>query len=233
METEQTTSFVPVIRSTSDIKADELKVLIYGESGAGKTYLLGTLPPKTIILNIEKGLLTLKNKSIDYIDIMKFNEIDPVLKSVAAMDYDNIAVDSVTDIFDLYARVARFRYPEDSQSRPMWNEYHRLVGEFISKIKNMKKNVICLASEVIDKDDVGRRFGRPDLIGKSCGAFVSGVDFVFNLKCFEREGKEVRALVTHKKHGVVAKDRSQELDEYEKPDLGMIIDKIFKEKKDV
>jgi len=61
------------------------------------------------------------------------------------------------------------------------------------------------------------------------------MDFVFALRVIEKDGEKVRVLQTAEGDGFQAKDRSGELNTLEKPDLGLIINKVFatKEQKNV
>ena len=58
------------IKSTKDIVGkDGVKILIHANSGTGKTSQLGTIDGKVLILSAESGLLVLKDKNLDVIDI--------------------------------------------------------------------------------------------------------------------------------------------------------------------
>ena len=58
------------IKSTKDVLTNNgIKVLIFANSGFGKTSTLGTLEGKTLLLNVENGTLVLKDKDIDVINI--------------------------------------------------------------------------------------------------------------------------------------------------------------------
>ena len=56
------------IQSTNTITANGLKVLVYGQAGAGKTTLIKTLP-KPLILSAEGGLLSLRKENLPFIEI--------------------------------------------------------------------------------------------------------------------------------------------------------------------
>ena len=52
--------------NTKDLTFDalKLKVLVYGESGTGKTLFAGTFP-KPLFFDFDGGMLTLRGKDID------------------------------------------------------------------------------------------------------------------------------------------------------------------------
>ena len=111
---------------------------------------------------------------------------------------------------------------------PMYGLYGELIKKFIKFTRDMNKNIFYTSLEKIEKDEMGKRFSLPDIAGSIAQKCPALFDFVFHMKVFEREGEEVRVLITKKKDGSIAKDRSGKLDEYVKPDLGAIIDKVFK-----
>jgi len=82
------------IKNTSSIHTDGVKILIFGKSGVGKTSLVGTLEGKTLVLSAESGLLVLKDKNIDVIDINNIDTLGSVYVAVAngELKYDNIAI---------------------------------------------------------------------------------------------------------------------------------------------
>ena len=57
------------IRSTKDVSISTgVKILVYGQAGAGKTTMIKTLP-NPIILSAEAGLLPLSSLNLPYIQV--------------------------------------------------------------------------------------------------------------------------------------------------------------------
>lgn len=215
------------IKSTKDITPTRINCLIYGNAGVGKTTLAGTLPGKSIIISLEAGLLSLRDKDIDFIEIKSIPELKDALTQVSKSDYDNVFIDSLSEIASLFVEYATKEYPDDRQTMKKWGYYSEMITKFIKYTRDLDKNIFYTALEKVDKDEIGRRFSLPDFPGSiahKCPAFF---DLVFNMVVFEKEGEKVRALATSGKNGAVAKDRSGKLKEYEKPDLGLVISKIF------
>ena len=81
---------------------DNATCLIYGIPGMGKTTLLGMLPGKTLIIDIDKGTRVLSDR--DNVDIVRVSEnlpqeIDNILKDLQKKcDYQNVAVDSLSEL---------------------------------------------------------------------------------------------------------------------------------------
>ena len=98
------------IKSTKGLHSSQVKAIVYGESGNGKTSLLGTLPEsKTLIISAESGLLCLDDKDIAVAEINTW----PNLISVATMlvndelpQFDYVCIDSLTELSDMLINTA-------------------------------------------------------------------------------------------------------------------------------
>ena len=80
------------------------KFLVYGAAGAGKTYLIRTLP-NPILLSAESGLLSIKDTRLPYLLIdtpQALNEAYVWLtQSEEAKNYQSIAIDSLSEIAEI------------------------------------------------------------------------------------------------------------------------------------
>ena len=56
------------VKSTGSLAANGVKVLVYGQAGAGKTSLIKSLP-SPIVLSAEGGLLSIQDADLPYIEI--------------------------------------------------------------------------------------------------------------------------------------------------------------------
>ena len=72
MSAERKGKLMDYIKNTEAIHQSNLKCLIYGESGAGKTYLANTLTQPTLIISAESGLVSLTGSNIDYVLMSHF-----------------------------------------------------------------------------------------------------------------------------------------------------------------
>lgn len=218
------------VKSTKDIKPTKINMLIIGESGAGKTTLAKTLTGKTIVVSLESGLLSLKDYDIDYVELEERNKLGSlrsILEEIKKSDYENIYFDSLTEIAQCFVEDATKEYPEDSKNFKKWGLYNETFMKFLKYTRDMDKNVFYTCLQKPDKDDVGRKDFLPDIPGSISKRVGAHMDFVFYLKIFTKEGEKARALLTSSIEGYAAKDRSGKLKEYELPDLGAIIEKVF------
>ena len=219
------------VKKTNQIEPTQINCLIYAPSGYGKTTLAGTLPPKTLVISLESGLLSLMNKDVDYVEIDTSNPINSlrnILGDIEKGDYDNIFIDSLTEIGDAFLQEAKKEFPDARQTMPRFGRQREMFVSFIKYTRNMKKNVFYTCLEKSDKDETGRRYQVPSLVGSIRDEIGAYFDFVFALRVFETdEGEKKRALQTDTRDGYGAKDRSGKLNEYEPADLGLIINKVF------
>ena len=222
-----------IIKSTKDITATSITALIYGDSGTGKTTLSSTLKGNTLIVSLESGLLSLKDFKIDYVAVEgndgaeKIMNLREIVGQLSDSKYNNIYIDSMTELSQCFLEYAQKEYPDDRQTLKRYGYVKELMVKFIKYMRDLDKNVFFTALEKTDKDEMSRRYTKPDLVGSISSSAPGYFDLVFRLEVFEKEEETVRALLTRSKAGIIAKDRSGKLDEYEHAHLGAVLDKIF------
>ena len=138
------------IKSTAEAHMDGVKVLIYGNSGVGKTTQLGTLEGKTLILSAESGLLVLKDKDMDVLDISSIDELAEAYVALkeGELKYDNVALDSLSEIGDILIQELEQDdyYGDPSNTFPKWGEYTKRMLKMVKMFRDLKGiNVIFLA----------------------------------------------------------------------------------------
>ena len=84
--------------------ASGVKMLVYGQAGAGKTSLCRTLPAP-IVLSAEGGLLSIQDADLPYIEITSIEDLREVYqwitKSAEAVAYQSVALDSISEIAEV------------------------------------------------------------------------------------------------------------------------------------
>jgi phage nucleotide-binding protein len=215
------------VSKTSEIKAKRINALVYGQSGIGKTVLLGSLTGKTLIVDLENGLLSLKGKDIDYIKVGSLDELKYALTAIGKSNYENICIDSLTAVSDMVFEEGKTKYPEDRQTMKLYGYQLEVMSRFIRYCRDMDKNIFFTALEKTTADEIGRRFKVPDLHGSISQKAAQYFDFVFNYQIVKIEEEEKRVLITGGHELAICKDRSGKLNKYCKPDLTEIINKVF------
>ena len=62
------------LKTTSGLSANGVKVLVYGQAGAGKTTLIKTLP-NVVVLSAEGGLLSIQDADLPYLEITSMADL--------------------------------------------------------------------------------------------------------------------------------------------------------------
>ena len=211
------------IKSTKNITMNGVNMVIYGNSGIGKTTLVSHLD-NAIILSAEQGLLSLKNFDVPYVEIEDMNDVNDAFELVKKSDYDHIVFDSLTEI----AEVVLYEMKEGKKDkRQAYMELADAFGVMIRKFRDIKgKNTIffCKMKHIYDDDGVVVEFA-PMMPGRVLPhGLPYYVDEVF---CYMMDRKGRYFLTSaDKKHP--AKDRSGELEIKElDPNLNDIIKKVL------
>lgn len=222
------------VSNTKEIKPTKINALIYAPSGYGKTTLAKTLSGKTLVISLESGLLSLKDYDIDYIEVEgrlpddKLSHLSEVISFAIKSDYDNIFIDSLTEIAQTFLDSAKKEYPDNKHTMLRFGRYNERLVQFIKYTRDLNKNVFYTSLEKVDKDEVGRRYHVPDLIGAIATKSPAYFDMVFSIIIHENEDEKQRRILTQPVDNYICKDRSGKLDAYEEPDLSKILNKIFK-----
>ncbi|RTL05217.1 ATP-binding protein [Candidatus Dependentiae bacterium] len=233
-----------MIRSTRDYGNQQLKILVYGAAGRGKTYLARTLKD-VLVISAEGGLLSLRGANIDYWDITtdengKLLSKEKRLESLrSAYDYvqsDEVRkkykwlfIDSLTEIGQVVIESLKLKYPEKKDALVMWGEYADQMRSLIKAFRDLPGyNVVFTALDTTEKDENAKRYQAVDLQGKISTQLPGYFDEVFYFHVYDDEntGEKKRFLITQPNDKVIAKDRSGRLDIMEEADLGKIASKI-------
>ena len=130
------------IKNTSEAHTDGIKVLLFAESGVGKTTQLGTLVGKTLVLSAEGGLLVLKDKKIDVIDILDIATLGKAYLAIrdGKLKYDNICIDSLTEIGEMIVSELEDDeyFGNPSNTFPKWQEYTRKMIKMVKMFRDLK-----------------------------------------------------------------------------------------------
>ena len=212
------------IKSTKDVTAEGANIVIYGESGVGKTTLVSHLE-NAIILSAEQGLLSLSKFDIPYIEITDIADVDEAYNYVKKSEYDHIIFDSLTEI----AEVVLYEMKEGKKDkRQAYGELADAFGIAIRKFRDIKgKNTIFFAKMKHIYDDDGNVVAYAPLMPGR--VLPHGLPYLVDeVFCYQmdRAGKRFFQTVADRKHP--AKDRSGNLKNPEtSPNLSEIIERIL------
>lgn len=232
------------IQSTKNFGTNQLKIVVYGPAGVGKTSLAATCEGKAAVVSAEGGLLSLRDKDVDFIDITKDDDgkliTDESLRLVRlkeAYDYLNSAearkkyswifVDSITEISQLFVKAYQKEFPDPKNNFQLWGKYGDSMRTLVKAFRDIPEYNCCLvALSTTEKDDLGKISHVLDVQGKIGDQLPGYVDEVFYYHVGDVDGVKIRKLVTQPSDKILAKDRSGKLDVLEDPDLNKIALKI-------
>ena len=217
------------LKSTGSLSANGVKLLVYGQAGAGKTSLVKTMP-KPIVLSAEGGLLSIQDADIPYIEIASMDDLREAFTwckdSKEAQAFETVALDSISEVAEV---VLAHELKKNKDGRAAYGEMNTTMTELIRAFRDLpNKHVYFSAKLEKSQDEMGKLLYNPGMPGKS---LTQGLPYFFDEVLALRverdaEGVTQRALMCDSDGLWLAKDRSGKLAAWEAPDLGAIIKKI-------
>lgn len=215
------------LKNTSAVAAAGVKMLVYGQAGAGKTSLIATLPAP-IIISAEGGLLSLGGSDIPYIEVSSMTDLTEAYEFVSESgDYQSVAIDSISEVAEVVLTHEK-RIAKDP--RQAYGAMQDQMSEIIRSFRDLPgKHVLMTAKLDKSSDEMGRMLYAPSMPGNKVGQQLPYFfDEVLALRVEkDADGATQRALMCDSDGLWLAKDRSGRLESWEAPDLGAIIKKII------
>ena len=217
------------LKSSRGLTANGVKMLVYGQAGAGKTSLVTTLPAP-VVLSAEGGLLSIAHHDVPYITIKTLDDLyqayDWLVKSDEAKRFQSVALDSISEVAEV---VLDHELKANKDGRAAYGELNTKMANLIRAFRDLPgKHVYMSAKLEKSQDEMGRMLYGPSMPGKSLTQQLPYFfDFVFPLRVEkDADGNTQRAIMTDSDGLWQAKSRGQGLSTWEAPDLGAIIQKI-------
>lgn len=217
------------LRSTGEAGAINVKLLVYGQAGAGKTSLIPTLP-NPVILSAEGGLLSIADTNLPFVEINDLADLREAYKwltsSTEAEGFESVALDSISEIAEVVLNAEKKATKDPRQAYGAMQEQ---MADIIRGFRDLPgKHVYMSAKLEKTQDEMGRVLYAPSMPGNKTGQSLPYFfDEVLALRVEkDSEGNSRRALMCDSDGLWLAKDRSGKLEVWEDADLGMIIKKI-------
>ena len=217
------------LKRTGTLSANGVKLLVYGQAGAGKTSLIRTLP-EPIVLSAEGGLLSIQDADLPFIEVTSMDDLREAYEWVAGSDeakaFASVALDSISEVAEV---VLQYELKRNKDGRAAYGELNSTMNELIRAFRDLPgKHVYMSAKLEKSQDEMGRMLYNPGMPGKS---LTQGLPYFFDEVLALRvekdaDGNTQRALMCDSDGLWSAKDRSGKLDAWEAPDLGAVIAKI-------
>jgi len=206
------------ILKASELKQEKQTILLYAPPGFGKTTLLGTLPGKTLIIDVDRGTSVLQgNKNVD---IVRLDENLSDLPKACEMlekknEYQNVCLDSLSELekamLTVYGREGK------NDGAPEQGHYLKVqfkLADYCRRFRALPANVIFTAwevqKEIIAQDGSKYTQARPMISDKSVDLICGLCDVVGQIIISSKDGERyvrLKGATT-----VVAKDRLKKRD---------------------
>ena len=217
------------VKTTGSLSANGVKVLVYGQAGAGKTSLIKTLP-SPIVLSAEGGLLSIQDADLPFIEIASMTDLQEAYKWLTESDdakaYKSVALDSISEIAEVVLNAEKKATKDPRQAYGAMQEQ---MADIIRAFRDLPGRHVYMSAKLEKtQDEMGRVLYAPSMPGNKTGqALPYFFDEVLALRV-EKDGEGVtqRALMCDSDGLWLAKDRSGKLEAWEAPDLGEIIAKM-------
>lgn len=218
------------LQRTSNIATNGgVKMLVYGQAGAGKTTLIKTLPTP-IILSAEAGLLSIADADLPFIEVSSIDTMREAYAWLTESDeskaFESIALDSISEIAEVCLANEKAK---SKDPRAAYGEMQVTMAELIRSFRDIKgKHVYMTAKLEKSQDETGRMLYAPTMPGNKAG---QNLPYQFDLVAALRmerdaEGITQRALMCESDGLWQAKSRIKGIEAWEAPDLGAIIGKV-------
>jgi hypothetical protein len=217
------------LKSTGNLAGNGVKLLVYGQAGAGKTTLAPTLP-SPIVLSAEGGLLSIQDAETPYLEITTMAELQEAYKwlaeSAEAAQFESVAIDSISEIAEV---CLNYEKKINKDPRAAYGAMQEQMADIIRAFRDLPaKHVYMSAKLEKTQDEMGRILYAPSMPGNKTGQSLPYFfDEVLALRVEkDADGFAQRALMCDSDGLWLAKDRSGKLEAWEAPDLTVIINKI-------
>lgn len=226
--------------------AAAVKVLVYADSGMGKTLMCATAPNPLIISN-ESGLLSLNKKNLERlfgvanpaitynIPVIKINNVQDLtdahlwlLQSHEAKQFQTACIDSISEIGEVVLNNAKRQVKDPRQA---YGELIEKMETTIRAFRDITHMHIYMSAKLEPMKDelTGVVKNWPSMPGAKLGPKLPYFfDEVFKLGVNkDPQGNSYRYLQTSADLQNIAKDRSGALDLIEPPHLAHVFSKIL------
>lgn len=210
--------------------------LVAGRAGVGKTTQATTFPrDKTLIISLEKGLLSIKGSGFAAVEITSYDQLIDILENEVTSNkwIEYVFIDSLSEIYDLINREIREKFT----SKQNFAKFEERQDKLFYAIRIAKQLPITCFFVCHTKDDKVGLVSEENLAfdGKLPEDLKKQFDLIINMRSMEDEnGKKQRVFVTSPDVSPVAKIRKSpwldiQVKDIEEPNLFKLTKKLMGE----
>ena len=205
-----------------------LKFVVYGAAGTGKT-VLGASAPKPLVLDTERGILSIAKKNVDVVEVQSLKQLNEVHKflSKSEHDYETVVLDPATELAEYMLAEYKPLYKDKRQA------YGQMAEEMVAVMNSFRElpmHVVFNAHQEVYRDEfAGLTTYRPSAPGQAfTGKMAYKYDVVGCMRIGKKGKESFRYLQTAPDFQYQAKDRTDSLEaKEENPDLSILFNKIL------
>lgn len=215
-----------------------VKAIVYGRPGTGKTPILGNTSPRPLILMSEPGMLSMKASTVPTYPAFTKEALDEFFawffESPEAKAFDTLIWDSVSQAAEFYVehlQTGKSKGGNKVHGQEAYGQMGTYMMDKINRLYFMKEKHIVLIAKWEAIDLGGVLYARPYFPGKMLPTRVPHLyDLITQLGNFNVPGEigAKKAFRTVEDFTQMGRDRSGNLAEFERPDMGKIIAKCMK-----
>lgn len=168
------------VKRSGQALADAVKILTYGQAGAGKTSLIPTLPAP-IVLSAEGGLLSIQDADVPFIEVDSMATLKEAYQwlssSAEASQYASIALDSISEIAEVVLNAEKKATKDPRQAYGAMQEQ---MADIIRAFRDLPKHVYMSAKLEKAQDEMGRILYAPSMLAIRLASNCR----TFSMKCW-------------------------------------------------
>lgn len=227
-----------VITSTQEaVLYQGIKILVWGDSGNGKTVFSATAPEGcTAIIDLEGGLLSVRHRNHLVFRCDTYEDVLEAFKKLTSPEYAYIQIvvlDSITELGEKVLTAAKKMFKDPRQAYGAMIEQTTVLVKAFRDLPRRHVIFTCKADSIKD-DMTGIIMHGPAMPGQKLGPQLPYLfDEVFYLGVQNVPAQagaapsQVRYIQTGRDQQRIAKDRSGMLDFYEPADATYILTKML------
>lgn len=210
-------------------RAFGFKSIVYGAAGSAKTPLINTAP-RPVLLACEPGLLSMRGSKVPTWEAHTAPKIeeffDWFFKSKEADNFDTLALDSVTQMCEIYLEEAKKKHSHGLQ------QYGDMGEKVMAKLQKLYFHPRKHTYLICKQETTEKGFKQPYFPGKMLPVYVPHqFDAILHLgkKNVPIPGitGEVLAFQCNGTYDILARNRTGNLNDYEEPDFGKLVIKAM------
>jgi len=213
-----------------------VKAIIYGPAGTGKTPILNSAP-RPVLLATEAGLLSMRNSSIPTYEAYTSQRVDEFFKwffnSTETKNFDTLGIDSGSQMADIYLNAAMQGTSKQGNKKHGMAAYGEMATNTMEHLRTLYytryKHVYLICKEQIADIDF-QSLRRPYFPGQVLPIDVPHLyDFIIRVARTNVPGfiGETLAFQCNGTMNIMARNRTGNLSDFEKPHFGELVDKAM------